>query len=464
MSEKMRAREGEGEGEDSDVAVYHVIIDAQRTDSRSIQEKSSNDEMSRIPEGGRNDNVDSDLSRPPSAVSLDLPFSIYSGRAKFFLVLIISWAGFFSPLTAQIYLPAINPIAADLGVSVELVNLTITAYMIFQGFAPTIFGSLSDSLGRRPVYLACFVLYIGANIGAALSPNYACLMVMRCIQSSGSSSMIALGAGSIGDITVASERGSYMGLFMIAGMAGTCLGPLIGGILASSLGWRSTFWFLVIASFVFLIILVLFIPETLRSKVGDGSVRIKKGGILTRSVLQIFQQSKRELPEHLTTLKEPRKPRMLEPISLLFEKDVFVILSYGTITYTGFMMLCVSLPIILQSVYSLSELQVGLIFIAPGTGNIIGPLVYGKFLDREFRAVHKQYKTDTGKEYNRKSGDIGDFPIEIARLRRIWWILALYVISMASFGWLMQERVNLAGPIVFLVLSKGILSSACLTG
>ena len=69
-------------------------------------------------------------------------------------------------------------LAAEFHVSATLINLTLTTYMIFQGFTPLIIGDLADSAGRRPAYIYCFIVYIGANIGLALCPNYAALLVL----------------------------------------------------------------------------------------------------------------------------------------------------------------------------------------------------------------------------------------------------------------------------------------------
>ena len=51
-----------------------------------------------------------------------------------------------------------------------------------QAVAPTMVVGLSDSAGRRPAYLVCFVIYIAANIGLAFQKNYVALMVLRCLQ------------------------------------------------------------------------------------------------------------------------------------------------------------------------------------------------------------------------------------------------------------------------------------------
>ncbi|MCJ1250407.1 hypothetical protein MMC30_007635 [Trapelia coarctata] len=106
--------------------------------------------------------------------------------AEAVIVFMTAWAGFFFPLSASIYFPALNTLAVDLKASSELVNLTLTSYMIFQGVAPTIFGDLADMTERRPTYFLGFVIYIAANIGLALQNSYPALFLLRCLQSSSS--------------------------------------------------------------------------------------------------------------------------------------------------------------------------------------------------------------------------------------------------------------------------------------
>jgi MFS family permease len=95
----------------------------------------------------------------------------------------------------------------------QLVALSITVYMLFQGIAPSLWGPLADSYGRRPILLSTLIVYILANLGLALAPSFKVLMLFRGIQAVGSASTIAIGAGVIGDIAVAGERGGFMGLF-----------------------------------------------------------------------------------------------------------------------------------------------------------------------------------------------------------------------------------------------------------
>ncbi|KAI9039371.1 putative MFS transporter [Aspergillus affinis] len=78
-----------------------------------------------------------------------------------------SFAGLVSPMPTSIYYPALPALAEDMHVLNTLINLTVMTYLIFQGIAPSFTGSLSDAYGRRPAYIICFTIYVGANIGLA---------------------------------------------------------------------------------------------------------------------------------------------------------------------------------------------------------------------------------------------------------------------------------------------------------
>jgi MFS family permease len=73
------------------------------------------------------------------------------------------------------------------------VSLTITSYLIIQGISPLFWGSLSDTVGRRPIYIYSFLVYIVANIGLSFSPNFAILLVFRGLQAAGSASTVSIG-------------------------------------------------------------------------------------------------------------------------------------------------------------------------------------------------------------------------------------------------------------------------------
>ena len=115
------------------------------------------------------------------------PYSTFSKLQKRWIVLCIAVAGMFSPLSSFIYYPAVHSLATDLRTSIETINLSITVYMIVSGITPSLLGDAADQIGRRPVYIFAFVIYFFANIGLALQQSYAALLVLRMMQSLGSS-------------------------------------------------------------------------------------------------------------------------------------------------------------------------------------------------------------------------------------------------------------------------------------
>lgn len=89
-------------------------------------------------------------------------------------------------------------------------------------------GSFADQAGRRPTYIICFTIYVAANIGLAVQSSYTSLIILRCLQSAGISSTLALAAASVADIATKEERGLWMGITMSGTFVGQAFGPVIG--------------------------------------------------------------------------------------------------------------------------------------------------------------------------------------------------------------------------------------------
>lgn len=218
--------------------------------------------------------------------------------------------------------------------------------MIFQGLAPGLFAAVSDSVGRRPTYIVCFIIFVASNIGLALTKTYWLLMLLRAIQATGNSATVALGAGVIADIATPNERGGYLGIFGTGPLAGPSLGPIIGGALAQTLGWRSIFWFLSIFGGVFSVFLVLFLPETLRSIVGNGSVR--PTSIWQIRVIEMVwkrnstrdenEAEEQSLGIRHPTLADKKRTNIFESFKIIFQKDVALILFVPSIHYAIYVM------------------------------------------------------------------------------------------------------------------------------
>ena len=124
---------------------------------------------------------------PPPSTPSDTPYSAFTKGQKLWISMSASFSAMFSTMSSYIYYPALVPVAHDLGVSVALVNLSVTTYLIVAAIAPAFMGNMADQSGRRPIFMLLFVLMIAANVGLALQTSYAALLVLRMLQSAGAS-------------------------------------------------------------------------------------------------------------------------------------------------------------------------------------------------------------------------------------------------------------------------------------
>ncbi|TCD66496.1 hypothetical protein EIP91_001321 [Steccherinum ochraceum] len=353
-----------------------------------------------------------------------------------------------SPLTSNSYFPAIPTIANVFHVDTELVNLTVTVYMIFQGVSPMVWGPLSDKWGRRLMFIGCLLLLSISCVGVALTPTdaYWLLLVLRCVQAAGSASTVAIGAGVIGDIAVIAERGNFFGVYSIGPMVGPAIGPVIGGGIAQSLGWRAIFWFLCIAAASCMVLMILVFPETLRAIVGDGSIPPPR---ISRPVIPIIGRHRESNPDQVE--RPPKKP-FVNPIRLFFYPEVTLLLLFNGVIYCVFYGVTASISTLFQEVYPyLNETDIGLCFLAIGGGMCIGTICHGRFLDKEYRVLRAKL-IQTGALSPDAAAKDENFPIEVARFRTMPIWVAIFSVCCVGYGWALQRHVNIAVPLLMNII------------
>ncbi|KAI9869228.1 MAG: hypothetical protein M1813_000016 [Trichoglossum hirsutum] len=390
-------------------------------------------------EAGGCGSVEEGISTIPVASGGDTAeelYSVFSKSERRWIVFTVSFAAMFSGLNSFIYYPAITPLSKSLKVSIELINLTVMAYMIVAGVAPSVTGDMADQTGRRPAYILAFAIYFASNLGLALQKSYSALFVLRMLQSAGSSGTFAIAFGVISDVAPPAERGSRVGILMGFTNAAPSLGPVLGGILAHRLGWRWIFWFLSIVSGLTLFGFLLFFPETLRKLVGNGS--ISASGV-NRTVISVLRH---RTSSPLDTVQRSRKgvlhmPNPMASLGVLFDRNTASTIFIGSAFYMLSMSLAASLSVLLISLYGLNELEAGIAYLPSGIGGLVGSQVSGRLLDRDYRNTAKEI----GHEINRKSGDdLARYPIENARLRSTSIFVAINVATVIGYGWALKTR------------------------
>ena len=381
------------------------------------------------------------------------PYSSFSKPKKMSIVLLATLGGMFSPFTTNIYFPALTQISQDLHTSVSKVNITITTYMIFQAIAPSFLSPIADIRGRRMAYVVGFALYIAANLGLSFNQSYVGLVLLRCLQSAGSSGLVTLQQGTIADIITSGERGQYIGITSISSIVAPSVAPIVGGALAQSLGWHWIFIFLLILSAVYMIPLVLFMPETNRRMVGDGSIQPPRWN---RPLWDLLTPSRHKPPvigDPISIAEPPQKLRWTDPFQpfllLMREKEATIVIGVGGIIYAAFYCISSSLTVQFGRIYGVDETIQGLLFLPQAVGSIGAAITNGFVLDWNYRRYARRLGLDPK---TKAQHDLVNFPIERARLQIGIPMFIFSSMCIVVYGWLLHARTNIAGPVVFLVL------------
>ncbi|GLB36034.1 putative sugar (and other) transporter [Lyophyllum shimeji] len=152
----------------------------------------------------------------------------------------------------------LQPLIEDLRMSHIAGVLTISLFVAGYCVGPLLWGPLSENVGRRPVFIYTFMIYIAFQIAAAVARNTASLLVFRFIGGVFAAAPLAV----VADIWDARTRGKAMAIFTLAPFAGPALGPIAAGFLGEHTTWRWTFWLLAIFAGVCWIMIVFTMPET----------------------------------------------------------------------------------------------------------------------------------------------------------------------------------------------------------
>ena len=168
----------------------------------------------------------------------------------------------------------------------------------------------------------------------------------------------------------------------ISSFTSTCtapsLGPVLAGIIAEKLGWRWIFWFLAILSGVNLVALTLFLPETSRKLVLNGS---KQARGVNRTVFSLLSKSRLPKPQDVaekTSKKSIHIPNPLACILMLFHKGSLSVILVGSIYYTVSRSLAASLSAQCIDIYHLNYIEAGLVYLPSGIAGMISSYTTGK--------------------------------------------------------------------------------------
>jgi MFS family permease len=280
----------------------------------------------------------------------------------------------------------------DLHPSTEQVALLGTIYLAGQVIGSIVFGRLSDRLGRRKLFMLTLLIYLLGSGIAGLAPAYWFLAIFRFVAGAGIGGEYAAINSAIDELIPSKYRGHVDIAINGTYWGGAALGALSNiyflntHIFPVNLGWRLSF-FLGPVLGIIIIFLRRHIPESPRWLMTHGRHE-EADATVTEIERTVERQSGRKLPDVDPALGMEVKP--LDQVG--FRTIVGVLIrQYPTRTLVGATMMITqsflynaiffTYALVLTNFYGLSTAQTSIYFFPFAIGNLLGPLVLGRFFD-----------------------------------------------------------------------------------
>ncbi|KAI8945426.1 MFS general substrate transporter [Xylaria longipes] len=272
---------------------------------------------------------------------------------------IIAFSG---SLGTSIISPAHQQLIDDFGVSSTVAFLPLTTYVLALGLGPVIGGPLSETVGRKAIYIGAAAVGGLFTLGAGFTTSFAGLCVLRFFAGFAYGPSLAIGSGFLAETYTPAERGLPSLLFILSPFLGPGLGPVLGVFLVDRMGWRWTQYTLVFFSAFSLIWAI----------IGSESYHPV---IQRRRMKQLGLEPPDSTP-FLVTLRQFLTIGLLRPLHMMFTEPIVGCLClYVAFTFGVLFNFFGAFFYIFQTVYHFTLEQSGLVFLAIAFGCVVGAII-----------------------------------------------------------------------------------------
>ncbi|CAI6334887.1 unnamed protein product [Periconia digitata] len=279
---------------------------------------------------------------------------------KHFITLQLCLLNFGVYIASSIYVPGEPGLIQDFGVSKPVATLGLSLFTIGYGIGPMLWSPLSElpKLGRRDIFIWTLFAFILLQLPVGFAPNAPVFLFFRWLSGFCGSPCLSTGGGVITDMYAPTRVPYFLCIWSAAGVLGPILGPLIGGYLAPSMGWRWTIWVVTfLCGFVF-VVMFFFFPETSAANIlYERAKRLRKATGMSRLRSQSeIDSADHTMKDNLRLVGRAFTLTFFEPVVLLI--NLFAGLLYGVL-FTWFE----SFPLVFGGIYQFSPGQQGLVFL-----------------------------------------------------------------------------------------------------
>jgi multidrug resistance protein len=300
-------------------------------------------------------------------------------------------------------------------VSTEVITLGISLFVLGFAIGPLIWAPLSELYGRQVVFIVSYGGFTAFNAGAAGAQNIQTLLLMRFFAGAFGSSPFTNAGGVIADVFPASERGLAMAIFALCPSLGLTVGPIVGGFLGQSQGWKWVEGLMAILSGLLWIVVSLTVPETYAPVLLH-----RRAAKLSQMTGKVYRTSI-EIEAGSISLTKAFNAALSRPFLLLFREPIVFLLSiYMAIIYGTLYLLFGAYPIVYQQHRHWSEGTGGLAFLGVGIGMVLAIPFFG-YLDKFYsKAMQLNGGKQPEPELRLPSAMVGAFAIPIGMFWFAW--------------------------------------------
>jgi EmrB/QacA subfamily drug resistance transporter len=189
--------------------------------------------------------------------------AVLSPRRKKLILTICCMSLFIVGLDNTIVNLALPSIQRELHSAVSGLQWTIDAYTLVLASLLMLSGSTADRVGRKRTFQLGLVLFSMGSLLCSVAPTTGTLIAFRMIQAVGGSMLNPVAMSIITNIfTEPRERAQAIGVWGAVIGLSMALGPVVGGALVDSIGWRSIFWLNVPVGLAAVVLTALYVPES----------------------------------------------------------------------------------------------------------------------------------------------------------------------------------------------------------
>jgi EmrB/QacA subfamily drug resistance transporter len=150
-------------------------------------------------------------------------------------------SSFLTPFLGSSINVAMPFIGKQFGLSAVALGWVVTSYMLTAAMFLVPFGRLADLVGRKKIFALGLGIDITGSVVGALAPSAFFLILGRAVQGIGGAMIFGTGVAILTSVYPPGERGRALGLNTAAVYTGLSLGPVLGGFLVHTWGWRSVY-------------------------------------------------------------------------------------------------------------------------------------------------------------------------------------------------------------------------------